>query len=93
MPLALQLATQRMHGFDAYDAMGGALTLLAGFAWLVRGRRRPAGEPRPRGNRVDELLLTLLAFGLSVLVLHQFVTDALCHGACSLSLQFSGRGS
>ncbi|GAC1444276.1 MAG: hypothetical protein NVS3B26_12560 [Mycobacteriales bacterium] len=86
MPLALLFAAQRIRGLDTYDVLGSALTLLAGFALLVRSRRRPEGERGLRGHRVDELLLTLLALGLSVLVLHQLVTDGLCHGGC-LSVQ------
>ncbi len=36
--------------------------------------------------RVDEVLLLAAAVGLAALLIHQLVTDGVCHGSCTLPL-------
>jgi len=82
----LSAAQQRIAGYDAYDALGAALAALAALALAVR----LAGSAGHRGIRrggIDEVLILLAAAGLLMLILHQGITDGLCHGSCSLTPQ------
>lgn len=90
VPLLLA-ATQRIGPYDAYDAGALALAVTAGLALAVRLISAAPGDRGLRGRPVNELLAFLLLLSLTVLGLHQLVTDDLCHGACSLSRLPSSR--
>lgn len=86
--LGLRQLPQHVAGFDAYDLGSALLALSSGLVLGVRLIRHPGGARglRQRQRPVDELLICLVLIGLGVLLLHQFVTDGICHGACNLYL-------
>jgi hypothetical protein len=81
--LAAEQVPQRVGGFDAYDLGSALLALSSGLALAVRRLGRGTLDR----HSVDELLLALVVIGTVILVLHQVVTDGLCHGACQLSVR------
>jgi len=83
----LSAAQQRIAGYDAYDALGAALAASAALALAVRLAIGSAGHRRITRGGTDELLILLAAAGLLMLILHQGITDGLCHGPCSLTPQ------
>lgn len=85
----LSAAQQRIAGYDAYDALGAALAALAALVLAVRLAIGSAGHRRITRGGIDELLILLAAAGLLMLILHQGITDGLCHGSCSLTPQHS----
>lgn len=87
----LLAATQRIGPYDAYDAGSLVLALAAGLALAVRLLLAGPGDRGLRGRPVNELLAFLVLVSLTVLGVHQLVTDDLCHGACSLSQLPSSR--
>jgi len=88
------LHAQHVAGLDVYDAGSAVLAVLAGLALAVRLGLRPAGQRGIRGRPVDEVLLLVAAVGLAALLIHQLVTDGVCHGSCTLPLPTpSGRPS
>jgi len=78
----LSAAQQRIAGYDAYDALGAALAALAALALAVR-LAGSAGHRRITRGGTDEVLILLAAAGLLMLILHQGITDGLCHGSCA----------
>jgi len=84
--VAAPLHAQHVAGLDVYDAGSAALAVLAGVALAVRLGLRPAGQRNVRGRPVDEVLLLAAAVGLAALLIHQLVTDGVCHGSCTLPL-------
>ena len=80
------MADHLIHGFDAYELVPALLAFVSGLALLARAGRRPAtaGSRRPR---VDELLLCVAGLSLAILLLHQVVTDGVCHGSCAFSMR------
>jgi len=78
----LSAAQQRIAGYDAYDALGAALAALAALVLAVR-LAGSAGHRRIRRSGIDEVLILLAAAGLLMLILHQGITDGLCHGSCA----------
>jgi len=91
--LATPVRGQHVAGFDVYDAGSVALAVLAGVLLAVRVGLRPANQRGVRGRPLDEALLLLTAVGLAALLLHQLVTDGVCHGSCSLTPTPPGRPS
>jgi len=83
----LSPAQQRIAGYDAYDALGAALAASAALALAVRLAIGSAGHRRITRGGTDELLILLAAAGLLMLILHQGITDGLCHGSCSSTPQ------
>jgi hypothetical protein len=81
----------RSAGGDAYDVVFGTVGVAAALLLTVRLLLTPAGDRHVRGHRTNELLLILALLGLAVLLLHQLITDDLCHGSCPLAL--AGPGS
>jgi hypothetical protein len=59
----------------------------------VRVGLRPAGQRGVRRRPLDEALLLLTVVGLAAVLLHQLLTDRVCHGSCSLTPTPSGRPS
>ena len=59
----------------------------------VRVGLRLAGQGGVRSRPLDEALLLLTVVGLAALLLHQLVTDGVCHGSCSLTPTPPGRPS
>ena len=87
--LVLSASQQQIGGYDAYDAVGAALAATAALILAVRIALRPAGQRRIGRGGVNELLLLLIVSGLAILVIHQTITDGLCHGSCSVTPQHS----
>lgn len=83
--LAAPVRGQHVAGFDVYDAGSAALAVFAGVVLAVRVGLRPAGQRGVRDRPFDEVLLLAAAVGLAGLLLHQLVTDGVCHGSCSLT--------
>ena len=87
MLLTAQVVEQHLGRFDAYDLLFGGLAVAGCLGRLTRAVCRPAGLRGLRGARsspLDELLILFFIAGLSVFVLHQLVTDTVCHGRCAL---------
>lgn len=85
--MVLSVAQQHIGPYDAYDAAGVALAATAGL--MLAGRAlvlRSAGRRTGRGG-LHELLVVLMVTGLVIVVLHQTITDGLCHGSCSVTSQ------
>jgi len=83
--LATPVRGQHVAGFDVYDAGSVAVAVIAGVVLAVRAGLRPAGQRAVRGRPADEVLLLLTVVGVAALLLHQLVTDGVCHGSCSLT--------
>ncbi|GAC1610764.1 MAG: hypothetical protein NVS3B26_19380 [Mycobacteriales bacterium] len=80
--VAERAAGQHIVGFDAYDLLSAVLALLAGSLLVARRARRPSGVREAGERRADDALAAMALLALAVLLLHQFVTDLLCHGSC-----------
>ena len=91
--LATPVRRQHVAGFDVYDAGSVAVAVLAGVLLAVRVGLRLAGQGGVRSRPLDEALLLLTVVGLAALLLHQLVTDGVCHGSCSLTPTPPGRPS
>lgn len=59
----------------------------------VRVVLRPAGQCGARGCPTHAALLLAAVVGLAAVLLHQLLTDGVCHGSCSLTPNPSGRPS
>jgi len=80
--IVLWAAQQRIGGYDAYDALGAGVAASAALILAVRVVLRPAGQRRIGRDGVNELLILLMLVGFVILILHQGITDGLCHGSC-----------
>lgn len=90
MPLTHHAAVAPLGHGDGYDVAFGAVALAAALLLTVRLLLTPAGDRHIRGHHTNELLLFLAVLALAVVLLHQLVTDNLCHGSCPLALPRSG---
>ena len=84
---AMYAATgQRIAGVDAYDLLSAVLAFCAGIALLARCGDLPLSKRGSRSRRIDDLLAWVAVLSIAVLLVHQGVTDGVCHGSCTVSL-------
>lgn len=81
--IAPQLIAHGRHAVDSYELLSAAIVIACAVMLVVHlVYQRGTGRDVWPATRLDEALFLGAAVGAVVLLVHQFVTDGLCHGGC-----------